>query len=72
VDRVIGKPDPESTDEERVIEKPDPPATLAEAGIDKNLAHRAHQAAVPPARFEDIVQETKQAILDVGEDASQD
>lgn len=40
----------------RVGEKPGDPATLSEAGIDKNLAHRARTyAAVPERQFEQLL-----------------
>jgi hypothetical protein len=48
---------------ERVLAKPAPLATYEEAGIDKNLAHRARQAAaVPSDQFEEIVKETRDGI----------
>ena len=50
--------------ESRVGEKPaiaDSPPTLAEAGIDKNLAHRARTyAAVPQERFEQLLTDKRQ------------
>jgi hypothetical protein len=37
----------------RVSSQPDGPPTLADAGIDKNLAHRARKLAkLPPKEFE--------------------
>jgi hypothetical protein len=45
--KAVGKAKPRGSNqhEERVSRKPDAPATLAEAGIDKNLAHRARKFA---------------------------
>ena len=45
----------------RVVDKPDHrPPTLAEAGIDKNLAHRARKlAAVPQEKFEEQLGEKR-------------
>ena len=41
----------------------DRPPTLAEAGIDKNLAHRARRAApLSPEEFEDEVVRTRAAV----------
>jgi FtsZ-binding cell division protein ZapB len=56
--------------EDRVRIKPEAPATLAEAGIDKNLAHRARTyAAVPEDQFEQLLskkrrQESVRVVLD--------
>jgi hypothetical protein len=61
--RVSEKPDYITTLEDRVSEKPDPPATLKEAGIDKNLAHRARKmAALPPPDFEHNVKEARDKV----------
>jgi hypothetical protein len=55
--------------EDPVLEE-EKPGTLEDAGIDKKLADRARKAAaVPPEQFEEIVEETRQAILEVHEDA---
>ena len=45
----------------RVLTQPDGPATLAEAGIDKNLAHRARKSAkLTPKEFEKRVAEMRE------------
>jgi hypothetical protein len=47
----------------QVIEKPTDTPTLADAGIDKNLAHRARQAAaISDAEFERVVAEQREKI----------
>jgi hypothetical protein len=49
--------------EHRVVRKPDAIPTLAEAGIDKNLAHRARSAAgVPAEKFEQIIKQGREQI----------
>jgi hypothetical protein len=49
----VARPPGANQHEDRVKIKPEAPATLAEAGIDKNLAHRARTlAAVPEQDFE--------------------
>ena len=46
--------------QDRVAPKPEAPPTLAEAGIDKNLAHRARAlAAVPEEQFEELLDEKR-------------
>jgi hypothetical protein len=46
----------------RVEKKPKAPPTLAEAGIDKNLAHRARTyAAVPQEQFEQFLMDKRQS-----------
>jgi hypothetical protein len=46
----------------RVEKKPKAPPTLAEAGIDKNLAHRARTyAAVPQEQFEQLLADKRQS-----------
>ena len=53
-----------SREEDRVFKKPEAPATLLEAGIDKNLAHRAREAAaLPEAEFEDKIAERRDEII---------
>jgi hypothetical protein len=67
---TVGKAKPTGSNQHRVKIKPDAPATLAEAGIDKNLAHRARTyAAVPAERFEDLLKdkrrrENRRVVLD--------
>jgi len=53
----VAKPPPPAGRNGRVVEKPDHmPPTLGEAGIDKNLAHRARTyAAVPQEKFEKLL-----------------
>jgi hypothetical protein len=53
----VAKPPPPAGRNGRVVERPNHmPPTLAEAGIDKNLAHRARSyAAVPPEKFEKLL-----------------
>jgi hypothetical protein len=49
--------------EHRVGEKPDAIPTLVEAGISKNLAHRARNAAAASAeKFEQIIKEGRERI----------
>jgi len=67
---AVGKATPPGSNQHRVRIKPDAPATLSEAGIDKNLAHRARTyAAVPAERFEKLLKdkrtkENRRVILD--------
>jgi len=58
--RMIGKAKAGRPLNNRVETKPDLPPTLAEAGIDKNLAHRARtQAALPAEKFEGLLDEKR-------------
>jgi len=58
---TAGKATPTGSNQHRVRIKPDAPPTLAEAGIDKNLAHRARTlAAVPEERFEKLLKDKRQ------------
>lgn len=63
------KPPPPAGRNGRVIEKPDHmPPTLAEAGIDKNLAHRARKAAaMPETVFEEHVEKLGREIIESAE-----
>ena len=59
---AVGKAKPPGSNQHRVIFKPDAPPTLAEAGIDKNLAHRARTlAAVPQEKFEQRLTDKRQS-----------
>ena len=60
--RTFGKAKPPGANQykDRVATKPEAPPTLAEAGIDKNLAHRARSlAAVPAEKFEELLHEKR-------------
>ena len=60
--RTIGMAKPPGANQykDRVATKPEAPPTLAEAGIDKNLAHRARSlAAVPAEKFEELLHEKR-------------
>lgn len=60
---AVGKAKPSGANQhvDRVAKKPDAPPTLAEAGIDKNLAHRARTlAAVPGEKFEKLLKDKRQ------------
>ncbi|CAN5689434.1 hypothetical protein BH10PSE6_BH10PSE6_48040 [soil metagenome] len=58
----VAKPPPPAGRNGRVVAKPDHmPPTLSEAGIDKNLAHRARTyAAVPQETFEQLLTHKRQ------------
>ena len=57
------KPGGDMRPEHRVAKKLYAPPTLVEAGIDKNLAHRARSAAAVPAeKFEQIVKDGREQI----------
>jgi len=59
----LARPGGDTRPEHRVAKKPDAVPTLAEAGIDKNLAHRARTAAgVPAKEFERIIAEGRERI----------
>jgi hypothetical protein len=57
--------------EHRVAKEPNAIPTLAEAGIDKNLAHRARSAAAVPAeKFEQVIKEGRERITAVSDRVS--
>jgi hypothetical protein len=58
----VAKPPPPAGRNGRVVAKPDHmPPTLSEAGIDKNLEHRARTyAAVPEQKFEQLLTDKRQ------------
>ena len=59
----LAKPGGDMRIKHRVAKKPDAIPTLVEAGIDKNLAHRARSAAAVPAeQFEQIIEEGREQI----------
>jgi hypothetical protein len=59
----LAKPGGDMRTKHRVAKKPDAIPTLLEAGIDKNLAHRARSAAAVPAeKFAQIVKEGREQI----------
>lgn len=59
----LAKPGGDMRPEHRVAKKPDAIPTLVEAGIDKNLAHRARgAAAVTAEKFEQIIKEGREKI----------
>jgi N6-adenosine-specific RNA methylase IME4 len=63
--RMVGKAKPRGSNQykERVARKPDALPTLAEAGIDKNLAHRARRAAaMTPKAFDQVVQAAREGV----------
>lgn len=58
---TVGKATPPGSNQHRVKIKPEAPPTLAEAGIDKNLAHRARgYAAIPEEKFEKLLKNKRQ------------
>jgi len=59
----LAKPGGDMRPEHRVAKKPDAIPTLVEAGIDKNLAHRARRAAAVAAeKFEQIIKAGREQI----------
>jgi hypothetical protein len=59
----MAKPPGSNQHKQRVVRKPDALPTLTEAGIDKNLAHRARQAAaMKPEEFDQAVHRARDKV----------